>query len=204
VHPQLFCGSCVILWDQTTTYGGFPFSGQAVESQRFGANNTMFNARGADDFTTGSAAWTVQELFVEGSYFNTPAGGPTPLFLRVRFFFDSGNGPGAPVPGGTGACVFVEAPPGTYDSVLATDCTGPLSGNIVLNPATHYWISVVLRMNFGSGGQWGWNLTTTQTGAPAYWKNPGGGFSTGCNAWTILSTCIPGSAPDFQFLLAGN
>ena len=65
-------------------------------------------------------------------------------------------------------------------------------------------MTVEANMNFTSQGEWGWTDRTVQSGDPAAWQNPGGGFGI-CPTWGAKSTCIPSSSgPDNIFKLSGS
>lgn len=53
-----------------------------------------------------------------------------------------------------------------------------------------YWISVVATMDFASGGEWGWELSSGVVGLDDVWENPAGGLGTPCTTWASISDCL--------------
>jgi hypothetical protein len=90
-----------------------------------------------------------------------------------------------------------------------TDSTGfgapsiTLSSPVALGEGT-YWVSIQSRMDFGVGGQWGWEDRATQSNSGAAWQNPGDGLATGCTTWAPKINCIATTAPDMMFRLSGT
>jgi hypothetical protein len=69
----------------------------------------------------------------------------------------------------------------------------------------HYWVSVQANMDFGTGGEWGWDGRAKKTKSPAVWMNPGDGFATRCTTFANMATCVPsGEGPDLVFQLGGT
>src|SRR5204863_3565366 len=96
-------------------------------------------------------------------------------------------------------CPYVEAPAGTFTITLPTSVT--LGGS----PST-YWVEVQARMDFSSGGEFGWTDRTLGSNSPAAWQNPGGGFAVpACTTWGARgATCgIDPTVPDQMFRLLG-
>ncbi|HEY3202169.1 MAG TPA: proprotein convertase P-domain-containing protein [Thermoanaerobaculia bacterium] len=177
----------VILYDQYNNA-----STLATGSQDFETAFDAFDDQGADDFVVpGGESWSIEGTDVQGVYFNGP--GPAPS-VNVTLFADS-----AGLPGGV-LC--------DYLNLVPTDTSGSFSitfpSPCVLGPGA-YWVAVQARMDFGSGGQWGWTDRTVQSNNPSVWRNPADGFGTGCTNFTTKTTCIPGAGgPDFVFRLFGS
>ena len=70
-----------------------------------------------------------------------------------------------------------------------------LASAVTLREGRQYWVSVQVNMDFGVGGEWGWETRNTKNGRPAAWRNPGDGFGTGCTTYAVESVCI-GGGPD--------
>ena len=142
-----------------------------------------------------AGGWEIGQVNVGGVYFN--GSGPANS-VNVFFYFDNATFPGAPVPGGTFTAIPVTTDTaGTFTIVLPSSVT--------LAPGT-YWVSVQANMDFGVGGQWGWNDRTIQSNSGAAFQNPGGGFACpGGNSWVRKPTCVTNAAPDniFQLLTPG-
>ena len=160
-------------------------------SQNFESSFDIYDAAAADDFKVPRfRKWTVDEVDVTGVYFN----GAGPARSEHVTFYKNANGhPGAMV--------------ATYDDVAGSD-NGTGSFTIPI-PKTHlkhgtYWVSVVINMDFGVGGEWGWENMLETRGNPANWENPGGGFGIGCTSWEVESTCIPDGQGDHFFMIKGK
>jgi hypothetical protein len=178
----------VSLYNQNNHPQGF-----GISSQNFEPVNDAYDAAGADDFKVKAGqTWKVKEVDVTGFYFNGagPADSET-----VTFYQDAGGLPGA-----------VKK---TYKNVAGTD-DGAGSFVITLPKPLrltqgHYWVSVVINMNFDPGGQWAWMTRTASKGTEAAWQNPGDGFGTGCTTWGNMFACAGDgqSGTDFLFALFG-
>src|SRR6185312_2531821 len=79
-----------------------------------------------------------------------------------------------------------------------------IKGAKVKLAAGTYWVSVQANLDFGVGGEWGWENQTTVVGKPAAWVNPGDGFGTGCTVYTTETTCIPDGQGDHMFTIKGS
>jgi hypothetical protein len=174
----------VVLYDQMND----PASN--VTSQDFETANDSFDNQAADDFTVTAPGWRITSVEVDGQF---NVGGPAEGF-NVRFYADAGALPGTlvaerlvqPYTGGTGVVDITLAAP------------------VDLAPGP-YWVSVQARMDFTPFGQWYWTTRNTVAGDAAAWRNPGGGFGTGCADWNTRTTCIPTIAgPDQLFRLNGD
>jgi len=178
-----------VLYDQNDHQGT-----QSTSSQNFETSNDSFDDQAADDFVVpGGQSWVIQQVVVTGIYFNGP--GPA-LSFNVWFHSDSGTLPGPVVAGGT----QLNSP--------YTDTAGiftiTLPSSVLLGPGT-YWVSVQANIDFGVGGQWSWTNRTTISNSGAAWRNPGGGFGSGCTSWGRRAfTCnISPTEPDQMFQILG-
>jgi hypothetical protein len=171
-----------VLYDQHGTDSGI-----GIVSQNFESTYDAYDAAAADDFTVGKK-WKVSEVDVTGVYFN--GSGPA-RDETVTFYKDSGGLPGAAV---------------NSQTVAGSDSGG--SFNIPLKSvklkAGTYWVSVYANMDFGAGGEWGWENQLSVVGNPAAWQNPGGGFGIGCTSWTTETSCIPDGQGDHEFTIKGK
>ena len=152
----------------------------ATNSQNYGRANDAFDNQLADDFyVQAGATWTVQLIYVEGRYFQGTTG-PVPS-VNVFFYFDSGNLPGAPVPGGT------------FLDVAVTDNDGTLTINLpsgVVLTEGAYWVSVQANLNLATNGRWGWDDGKFPFTFGSAYRNPGGGFGGPCTSWGRKADCI--------------
>jgi hypothetical protein len=169
-------------------------SGVADVSQNFEAAFDVYDSQLADDFKVKSGhVWKVKEVDVTGVYFN--GAGPA-VSENVTFYKDAGGSPGVVKKTYTGV---VGADNGTGSFVIA------LPGKGTKLTAGHYWVSVQANLDFGVGGEWGWENRLAKKGTAAEWQNPGDGFGSGCTSYATMTTCIPGSGgPDLMFALKGT
>jgi subtilisin-like proprotein convertase family protein len=188
VTPQ---APLVVLYDQTDSPDA-----NAYSSQNFEAAYDAYDNQGADDFVVTGAGWNVTTVVTPGAYFNGL--GPANS-LHVTFYADAGGAPGAALPGCDYPAVttFVDSPSGSFTTTLTPACG--------LTVGTK-WVSVQVNMDFGVGGQWGWTMRDVQSGSPAVWQNPGGGFGSGCAAYAPRTGCdaTTAASPDNAFRLEGT
>lgn len=176
------------LYDQNNNDAGI-----GIVSQNFETSFDAYDSQGADDFKVkAGTTWKVKEVDVTGVYFN---GSGLAVSENVTFYKNAGGLPGAIKKSYTGV---VGADNGTGSFVITLPTTAKLTSGT-------YWVSVQVNMDFGVGGEWGWETRTIQSKNGAAWQNPGDGFATGCTTWGVLTTCIPsGEGPDFMFGLKGT
>ena len=63
-----------------------------------------------------------------------------------------------------------------------------------------YYVSVVVDMAFGAGGEWHWENLLEVHGHHPRWQNPGGGV---CQTWTREKKCFGPGLGDHFFALQG-
>ncbi len=161
-------------------------TGTAITSQNFEASFDAYDASGADDVKLKKRC-TVKQIDVAGQYYNGagPADSET-----VTFYKDDSGKPGAVIKSQT---------------KVGVDTAGSYSINlkkVKLQKKTTYWVGVQINMDFGVGGQWGWENTTDGFKNPAQWQNPGDGFASGCTTWGNMQTCLGGVAPGPDLMFA--
>jgi hypothetical protein len=179
-----------VLYDQNGTDSGI-----GIVSQNFETSFDAYDDRAADDFTVPDGTkWTVNEIDVTGAYFNGP--GPA-RNENVTIYNDKGGKPGRAIDGLHSSLVVngVDNGSGSFTMTLATP--------IKLKPGK-YWLSVQVNMDFGVGGEWGWENQTAVAGTAAVWRNGGDGLGTGCTTWATESTCIPDGQGDHMFTIKGT
>lgn len=160
-------------------------TGIGIVSQNFEASLDFYDTAGVDMFDTKKTC-KVTGIYAIGVYFNGygPADSET-----VTFYEDNGGVPGNVI--NTQTVAGADSGTGTF--------TIPLT-EVALPPGPK-WVSVVANMDFATGGEWGWELTSTQKqGANGLWENPGDGFGTGCTSWADVEGCV-GYGSDFMFTL---
>jgi hypothetical protein len=175
------------LYDQNSDDNGI-----GIVSQNFEPTFDAYDAQGADDFTVPAGKiWLVTSVKTTGVYFN----GAGPCDTASVTIYKNKNGK----PGGVVA---------DHQGIAGSYASGALNVTIPKTKlkAGKYWVSAVCDMAFGVGGEWGWETRNTKAGVGAMWRNPGGGFGTGCSAYGDMITCLGalGQGPDFMFALGGK
>ena len=166
--------SAGVLYDQTTG----PSSG-SITSSDFGVANKV--SQGADDFTVPAGAnWQIASVTVNGS--GSLTGSPT---AAVFLYANAGSLPGTQLFSQSGIPISG-----------VNNFTFPVAGSPLLSPGT-YWISVQIT----DPVQWSWSGSAAQFGAVAAWRNPGNGYSTGCIAYTAVTSCLGTTSKSFMFAL---
>jgi hypothetical protein len=165
-------------------------------SQDFETANDGFDSQAADDFVVPSGqTWQVNEIDVGAVYFNGT--GPA-VSMNVFFYLNSGTLPATPVYTATGLAYTST----TGNFVIPLPTAANLSGG---GGGTTYWVSVQARMDYATGGEFGWTDRTVQSNSPSAFRNPGGGFACpGGNGWIIKTVCVPTGSVDNEFRLLGN
>ena len=164
-------------------------TGAAIVSQNFEAFFDNYDSALADDFTLDSKH-VIRRILVAGQYW---AGSGPARDETVTIYKDAAGLPGEV-------------------KVSITRQGADTNGSFVIKtPGIHvgigtYWLSVVANMDFETGGEWGWETRSIQSGNPAVFENPGDGFGTGCVTWGVMQTCITdaGEGPDLMFALKGR
>lgn len=164
-------------------------AGNGIVSQHFARDSNFYTSRGADDFTIGSGSWKIREVDVTGLYRDDDRA----TSENVAFYVDKDGLPGAVL--------------ARFDRVVGNgNGSGSFNiplGNGITLPAGTYWVSVQINE---PEGFWVWETTSQQHGAAAAWKNPRGGFGSGCRQFADMQDCVGdlGEGPDFMFLLQGS
>ncbi|MFO1338748.1 MAG: hypothetical protein U1F53_11030 [Burkholderiaceae bacterium] len=157
-------------------------SGLGVLSQAAGG----FVAEAADDFTVPAGEhWTITEVDVTGVYFN----GSGPADAQGVTIYRASHGR-------VGEVVA------RYPRLAGVDNGGSFRIAIPktrLRPGVYY-VSVVVDMAFGAGGEWHWENLLEVHGHHPRWQNPGGGV---CQTWTREKKCFGPGLGDHFFALQG-
>ena len=189
-HPFISASpSLVTLYDQNGNDGG-----TGVSSQNFETTYDAYDDQGADDFTVPAGhTWNIKEVDVTGVYYN--GSGPA-RSENVFFYKDKGGLPGR-LKAECDGVVGKDNGTGSFVIKFKDTCT------VKLKEGT-YWVSVQANMDFGVGGQWGWEVNSVQNQNLSAWQNygPGNGFAV-CPTWGTTEACI-GFGPDFMFALKGK
>jgi hypothetical protein len=179
----------VVLYDQYNNPQNFDST-----SQDFEAAFNAYDSFDADDFVIpGGQTWSIEGVDVDGEY---SAAGPAASF-NVFFHANAGT---LPAPAAT--CTRLANP--FVNGPSAGDAVITLTTPCVLGPGT-WWVSVQARQDFGTAGQWFFQNRSVQSGNPAAWQNPGGGFGVGCLTWGVRTVCLAGNlGPDQVYRLNGQ
>ena len=164
-------------------------AGSTWISSKFGHHDTQDN-QGADDFTL-TKRCVVTSVVAGGAFPGDPA-----TSVNVVFYKDNGGVPGKVVRhGNQKRNTFTWSGQGTLDITLGSRLT--------LKPGT-YWVSVQPNVIDGNN-DWLWGTVGTQTGGPAMWRNPKGGFGFGCQTYTPLTQCaVFPTGPDDNFAILSS
>jgi hypothetical protein len=159
-----------VLYDQSAT------AVDGAPSQHFEGSNGTYDAEGADDFVVSDAAgWTVGAFNFQIRADDAIA--PRTFDVLVRA--DDDGRPGANV-----VCSALG-----QNGVLAdaTRLSVAFASPCALKQGS-YWVQVVA--NAGAGQVFWSTGALPGRGAPAQWRNGGGGFATGCSSWSDLGACV--------------
>ncbi len=176
-------GTCIDQSDNST--------GNGIVSQNFESDFDAYDSRGADDFKLKQTC-KIKMVMVNGQYFN---GSGLATSENVTFYRDMAGVPG-------GVISNQQNLVGMDDGVgnFTIDLNSPVGLR-----AGKYWVSVQANLDFGVGGEWGWNTNDKQRGNLATWRNKNGGFATGCVHYTPIATCLgDGQGVDYSFMLHGS
>ena len=195
-----FCAGCVFAAELPVPKGARELytqnsndAGDSINSQNYTSDFSSDNNQAADDFVIPKGKkWRVTEIDVSGAYFN--GSGPA-TSENVIFYRDKHGEPGVPVRGGA------------FNNLIGTDHSASfdirLPGGGLDLEAGKYWVSVVANMDFGTSGEWGWDVNGAQHGKQAMWQNPGGGFYI-CPTWGTIENCQASPGPDLMFDIRGK
>jgi len=183
-------------------------SGIGISSQNLEPGFDAYDDAAADDFVVPvNTKWHVKQVIVTGVYYN--GSGPA-VSENVTFYTNKSKLPNTVKKQYLGL-VGTDNGTGSFVIKLPAGDAANLSGGSVNPAGKHYWVSVQVNMDFGVGGQWGWegSLNNPTTPAAPYidaWENPGDGFGTGCTTWNFEYTCIGdlGQGPSKMFTLKGT
>jgi hypothetical protein len=162
-------------------------NGVGIVSQNFEPAFNDYDTKAADDFRGCSM---VAQVVVSGLYFS--GSGPC-RSMRLTFYTNQGGRPKLVIPGAN------------INNVPYTDIDG--LGSFIITPTSaisvpggHRWMAVICNMDFSTGGEWSWLTNNIIRIDPSHWRNPGGGFDTGCTKYGVTTTCIAASeGGDFAF-----
>jgi hypothetical protein len=160
------------LHDQYDRSGGVA---EEIVSQDFLPDSNRYDSEAADDFVVpAGTTWTVTQVDADG--WESGIFQPTPSF-NVRFYSQAGVLPGA----------LVAERLGQGYSGGGGDIQVAVTPGVVLPPG-HYWVSLQAVESVSSTA-WYWQDRALQSGEPAAWRNPPGGFTSRCPTWTERRDC---------------
>lgn len=160
-----------------------PDASEGINSQVFDKSYSEFDSTGAADFTVKTTC-SFTTVVAPGRYYN----GTGPAKSETVTVYNAHKGkPGKVI---NSQVVKGKDKKGTF--------TIPVQ-QVTLAPGK-YFVGVQANMALVAGGQWGWEVTTTQHGAVDMWQNPGGGMGV-CPAWNDIVSCFKSNGPDFMVAL---
>jgi len=156
----------------------------SLSSQNFEATFDAYDDMGAADCKIGRRRKTIHQIIAPGVYYN--GSGPA-VSENVITWANASGLPGAVV---------------NSQTVTGADAAGSFTIPLVpFKVKGVKWFTVQANMDFGVGGQWGWDASTTAHGKyKDQWQNPGGGFSI-CPTWCDLAT-LDGSSVSFLYAIS--
>ena len=167
---------------------GTSLTGEGIASQDFEPAFDAYDNTGADDFVLANPC-KIKTLIVSGQY---SAAGPATK-ARVTVYKDASGQPGAVIKSKT--------------AKVTADSAGTLglkiSKKTLKAPAGHSWLGVQVIMDFGTSGQWYWNVAADGAGKTAMWENPNGGFGI-CPTWQPITTCNGTVGTELSFSFANK
>jgi hypothetical protein len=181
----------VVLHDQTDNVGA-----DAITSEAFSTPQSIDDTQVADDFSVPvGQSWAIVQIDLIGldhPYLGTSPPSGVNLFI----YRDAGTSPGSQVFRlyGIGTTGYPN------QSAIISGAPKPPP----LGPGT-YWISVQ-----EDGGQfmapsWAWFTRTVQSGHPAAFEAPGGGWGSNCTSWQPITVCPSSiSEPDMAWKISGS
>ena len=169
-------------------------AGVAVRAENFESELDAYDTEAADDFTVPSGqTWKISEVFVAGILFE---GSRSADSFNVTFYWSRKGKIGKAVKSCLNAGYRFDTP---FDfGAEYITCKAKLKSGA-------YFVAVQANTEFFEGGEWGWLTNSTVRGNPSMWRNPGGGYGTGCTDFAPTTTCYPGEeGGDFAFALYGR
>jgi len=176
-------------------------SGVGITSQNFESSFDAYDSYAADDIHVPAGhVWVVKKVNVTGVYYN--GSGPA-ASENVRFYTNKQHLPNTLK---KEYLAVAGADNGSGSFAISLPSGARLSGGPAAGAGKTYWVNVQVNMDFGSGGQWGWEGSLNSVGDLDAWQNPGGGFGTTCATWDQEYDCIGdlGQGPSKMFELRGK
>jgi hypothetical protein len=179
-----------LLYDQTDNDNGSGIVSQNFTDVGFDA----YDCQGADDFIVpAGGTWKIEEVYVDGTYFDGTGSADS---FNVTFYSSKKGKVGEVVKTCPDASYYYDT---QYDfGSEHIRCKAKLKRGT-------YFVSVQANMAFFVGGEWGWLTNNTVRNHPSMWRNPGGGFDTGCTDFAPTTVCVSGDVGgDYSFALYGK
>lgn len=195
VDAPLQSGGAPLLFNQT---GNPRFEG-ILAMKNLDQGQQAFDTELADDFEVPAGGWAVSVVRL-GSFYHS---GGTPVRPstsgNITFYYDTGTGrPGGAIPG----CSHSDIPLFYSEMFLTSVLTLP---EVCAMPQGRYWMGFSGNLSFDD--QMGGVYVTQEVGMPGnsiVWRNPGGGYASGCNDWSAPTSCGLASNGGMTFQLYGQ
>lgn len=191
-HPLM------VLYDQTDSSPGVG----ALTMNFLDPGFDIYDTEAADDFTVPPGqVWLVQAVDAHYKWVAGVLPGPLATDGTMNVTIYRGARPdGLP---GVAVARYVDIPVdvSTNNGYVAITLPSPAR----LRAGT-YWVSIQLNLTYlDYFGYWTWSARSSQSGRPAAWRNPSGGWDANCLRWSPSSGCLYGSGPgDHVFTLRGT
>lgn len=163
------------------------------------AGQEAYDTELADDFNVPAGGWAVSVVRIGSFYHN----GGTPVRPstsgNVTFYADSGTGrPGDAITG----CVFKNAPLFYSEEYLTSVINLP---EVCALPQGRFWMGFSGNLSFADqeGGVYVTQETTSASNL-IVWRNPNGGFDSGCANWAAPTSCGLAGNGGMTFQLYGQ
>ena len=188
-------GGLPLLFNQS----GSPIFQGILAMTNLDAGQEAYDTELADDFNVPAGGWAVSVVRI-GSFYHS---GGTPVRPstsgNITFYADSGAGrPGNAITG----CAFKNAPLFYSEDYLTSVINLP---EVCALPQGRFWVGFSGNLSFADqeGGVYVTQESTTANNVIA-WRNPGGGFESGCANWAAPTSCGLAGNGGMTFQLYGQ
>ncbi len=187
--PAAAAAPAAVCFSSAAAFGNF------VTSQNFEAANDALDTHAAGDFKCPGTigAFKIKKVSVIGAYSNGP--GPADS-VNVTIYNNTSGEPGSV------RCSYPNLP---YTNGPSFVIALPSACRVANGKA--YWVEVQANMNLDTAGQWFWEVGNPVDFKQADFKNPGGGFGTGCTVYQndlYLPDCFTDVGDDVIFTITGR
>ncbi len=200
VDPNTFCevaggtAQCINPCDALVFQPVRTSGGAAYANQDFEAANDAYDIFMADDIIV-AGTWEVNNIYVPATCGNGGTTLANANSLNFAICADSGGRPACNRPDTGTALWRLSVAPDDPQVTLMNDLNAGIFGTVYLRldtplslSAGTYWFAFWPSMDFATGGQSYWYVSSTLNGATALRENPGGGFGSVPTSWGAIPT----------------